>query len=88
MLLTLKILFEGPMEKCPEIKDISEKKAGKHTDTRKKGKHLVYWRNCLEVRNYFPRDNLDLGVKLSLNKKANQEQQIDFASSVFPLIFT
>ncbi|KAI1243093.1 hypothetical protein IHE44_0000666 [Lamprotornis superbus] len=36
MLLTLKISFEGPMEKCPEIKNISEKKGGKHTDTRKK----------------------------------------------------
>lgn len=50
MLLTLKISFEGPMEKCPGIKDTSEKKAGKHTGTRKKGKHPVYWRNCLEVR--------------------------------------
>lgn len=50
MLLTLKISFERPMEKRPEIKDISEKKGGKHTDTGKKGKHLVYWRNCLQVR--------------------------------------
>lgn len=46
----LKISFERAMENHPEIKDISEKKGRKHTDKRKKGKHLVCWRNCLQVR--------------------------------------